>query len=647
MLSPWIYASSFNVGPTGNYLLSPSSDPVILAVNDAFLETASRRREELVGMRLFAAFPANPADTDDTGVEALRRSLQRVLETGKPDAIWRTRYPIQVSHERGGARYEERFWNAMNTPVFDAHGRLVCISHTTTDITAQLHAEAALRRSEARYRRLFESIDQGFCTFEVLFDESGKAVDYLFLETNPVFETQAGIGGVRGKRIRELAPELEEFWFETYGKVARTGVPVRFEREARTYGRWFDVYAMRADEANPHVVAALFKDITEQKRTETSLRRADRRKDEFLAMLAHELRNPLAPITAAAELLVHGASRDGPVLQASAIISRQAAYMNDLINDLLDVSRVTRGQIALEKETLDAAQIVADAVEQVRPLIESRGHRLAVQLPPQPGFVLADRKRLMQVITNLLNNAAKYTPEGGSIALGIDVDGNQVRFDITDDGIGMEPDLVGRVFDLFVQGERAVDRLQGGLGIGLSLARSLVDLHGGSVSARSDGPGKGSCFSVFLPRVQPARDAAANSMPPEPGRQADRRLKVMVVDDNVNAAIALKLLVEAWGHQVFLEHDPYKALELARLERPDVCLLDIGLPGMDGNELARSLRAQPETASATLVAVSGYGQEQDRETAFGAGIDHHLVKPLDSSRLAAMLGALARRAAAP
>lgn len=361
----------------------------------------------------------------------------------------------------------------------------------------------------------------------------------------------------------------------------------------------------------------------------------DRRKDEFLAMLAHELRNPLAPISAASELLkIDGLDRDR-TRKTCDVISRQVNHMTALIDDLLDVSRVSRGLVTLDLKMLDARQIVALAVEQVRPLMDSRRHRLTVQTPPETATVHADEKRLIQVVTNLLNNAAKYTPEGGSIALVLDVDSERVILSVIDNGIGMEQRLIGKIFDLFVQAERTSDRALGGLGIGLALVKNLVRLHRGTVSAHSDGHGQGSEFTVTFPRadmsVSVVHEDRESSEPP----QVKKRL--LVVDDNVDAAQMLGMLLEAAGHEVLIEHDAKTALLRARTEAPDFYLLDIGLPDVDGNELARRLRAQSEKTKAVLIAVTGYGQELDRKNTAQAGFDYHFVKPVDMRRLLEIL----------
>jgi CheY-like chemotaxis protein/two-component sensor histidine kinase len=372
--------------------------------------------------------------------------------------------------------------------------------------------------------------------------------------------------------------------------------------------------------------------------SEERLRQADRRKDEFLAMLAHELRNPLAPISAAAELLQTVELEEERVQRTSRIIGRQVRHMTSLVDDLLDVSRVTRGLVELDNAPLDVNHIVAEAVEQLTPAIRGRRHHLALHLTPDATMVQGDRKRLVQVLANLLNNAAKYTPEGGGIQLRTEVQDEHVLIEVADNGIGMTPELVSRAFELFAQAERSSDRSSGGLGLGLALVKSLVELHHGNVTCDSAGLGKGSKFTIFLPRLQPLQ-AGEQKQPSGKGLRAElpHSLRIMIVDDNVDAAGMLAMLLEVQGHDVAVEEGARRALARAREEVPQVCLLDIGLPEIDGNELARQLRADPLTAEATLIAVTGYGQQQDRERSAAAGFDYHLVKPVDTEELATIL----------
>ncbi len=385
---------------------------------------------------------------------------------------------------------------------------------------------------------------------------------------------------------------------------------------------------------------AVVLDITGRKLAEDEVIEASHRKDEFLAMLAHELRNPLAPISAAAELMAVVKLDEARLKRTSAIITRQVRHMTSLVDDLLDVSRVTRGLVAIDRSAQDIGRVVANAVEQVSPLIEARRHQLITDLAPQGGVVLGEQKRLVQVLSNLLNNAAKYTPDGGVITLRTRVDGASIVISVEDTGIGISPELQPRVFDLFAQAERTPDRSQGGLGLGLALVKSMVELHGGTVVCSSAGIGMGSCFAVRLPLLEePDKPAPA---PVEARAPATGTLRIMVVDDNVDAAMMLSLLLEASGYEVMVEYDSGRALALAAAERPDIGILDIGLPDIDGNEVARRLRAGADTSHMVLIAVTGYGQESDRAKAMVAGFDHYLVKPVDTARLMDILNKLRR-----
>ena len=375
----------------------------------------------------------------------------------------------------------------------------------------------------------------------------------------------------------------------------------------------------------------------ESARYQQELLEANRRKDEFLAMLAHELRNPLAPISAAADLMQLGLPDPELIRRTSDVIGRQVKHMTGLVDDLLDVSRVTRGHVTITSLPQEVKVIIDNAVEQVRPLLEARRHHLILEPALQPALVAGDQNRLVQVVTNLLNNAAKYTPEGGEIRVRTELNTADVLINVTDDGIGITPDLLPRVFDLFSQAERTSDRSQGGLGLGLALVKSLVELHGGAVSCHSEGVNRGSRFVVQLPRLQQAQASPRVERRQRERSNAKRCRRVLIVDDNADAATMLAMLLEASGHEVMVDYQPENALATAEASAPSACILDIGLPGMDGFELARRLRAQPGMKDALIVAVTGYGQDQDRQKAIQAGFDHYLVKPVDIARLLGIL----------
>ncbi len=366
------------------------------------------------------------------------------------------------------------------------------------------------------------------------------------------------------------------------------------------------------------------------------LKLADKRKDEFLAMLAHELRNPLAPIMTGAETLKRLGSGDDRVARTGEIITQQALHMTRIIDDLLDVSRVTRGLVTLQQEDLDFASVVAVAVEQIRPLIDLRHHHLNVWLPGGPLSVRGDKARLVQVVSNLLNNAAKYTPDGGLIDLRVELQGPELVMSVTDNGAGISTELMPEIFDLFTQGERTSDRRHGGLGLGLALVRSLLEQHGGRVTASSQGPGLGSTFTLHLPSAA-APHAVVDTPQPVKAAQA-APLKIQLVDDNRDAAQTLAMLLELDGHHVGVSYDGQTTLALAAQQCPDVYVLDIGLPDMDGTELAQRLRAQPQHEHVVMVALTGYGQASDRSRSLAAGFSHHLVKPVNYAELSKLLG---------
>jgi signal transduction histidine kinase len=375
-----------------------------------------------------------------------------------------------------------------------------------------------------------------------------------------------------------------------------------------------------------------------RERTE-ALEEADRRKDEFLASLAHELRNPLAPIRSAVEVMRIGGLAAADRDEAQAVIVRQVEHMTRLIDDLLDVSRITRDMLVLQVQRVELDRVVSAAIETSRPLIAERGHVLDVALPPAPVVLDADPARLAQVLSNLLTNAAKYTAPGGRITLAGALEDGDVVIRITDTGIGIAAELLPKVFDLFVQADRAIDRTGGGLGIGLTLARRLVMMHGGVIDVQSEGPGRGAQFSVRLPVVAAA---GVSARPQQTGRreiEIEQALRVLVIDDNEDAADMLATLLTAWGQQARVARDGHSALELLPDFRPDIVFLDIGLPRLNGYEIARHIRQQPWGREMMLAAVTGWGQDSDRRMSQEAGFDHHLVKPVDPDILRHLLSA--------
>ena len=572
---------------------------------------------------------------------ATRTRLETALRQGAGyDATFRVRAP--------GGRW--RWIIARGQITAGPDGRPASVSGVVIDATRQFEAEQQLRASEERYRRLFDAMDEAMCVIEVIFDAAGRPCDYRFLEINPAFAGQTGLTDAVGRRMRELAPGHEQHWFDIFGRVVETGEPARFVNEARALGRWFDLYAMRIGPAGDRRVAVLFKDITERRSAEEELRRlaadlaeANRLKTEFLATLAHELRNPLAPIRSGLQLLRRAGAESGAGTSAAAtsrvyaIMDRQLDQLVHLVDDLLDVARVNRGQVELRRAWIDLGEVLSAAVDSSLPLIEAARHEFALRLPAEPIALYADPTRLTQVVSNLLNNAARYTPRGGAIELAAGREGGEALITVSDNGIGIAADALERVFQMFTQvGDKGA---QGGLGIGLSLVRSLVELHGGSVTAASPGLGAGSTFTVRLPLAfedaPPHLPPEAASATPPPSCAETRR--ILVVDDNRDAAETLAALLSSMGHTAAVANDGYQALRMLPGFAPQVVFLDLGMPGLSGYDVAAEIRKDRRYDSVRLVALTGWGGAADRERSAGAGFDRHLTKPATLDAIEAAL----------
>jgi PAS domain S-box-containing protein len=569
---------------------------------------------------------------------------------------WSELEPLASATLRGEAQYVEdravllpgqtgfpQNWYSLSfTPLRDDAGTIrgfFCVVFDTTPRVLSTQAtrqqeQKARRESDARYRTLFNCIDEGFCVIEVAFDEDSKAADYRFLETNPAFEHQTGLTNATGKWMRALAPLHEQHWFDNYGRVARTGEHSRFIEHARALGRWFNVFAFRVGLPGQNQVAMLFSDITDRVEADEALRTADRRKDEFLATLAHELRNPLAPLRNGLQIARRCVTE--PNLHRTLdMMDRQLSHLVRLVDDLMDVGRISSGKMELHRQPLLLSRVIHGSIEAARVCVETRRHHLTVEGDAADLYVLGDPDRLMQVFTNLLSNACKYTDPGGEIRVLILRQGGDAVVKVTDNGIGIPPSDTARVFQLFSQVRAHQPLHEGGLGIGLSLVRSLVSLHGGSVEASSGGTGRGSTFTVQLPLLRDAplgTSATAKAVAPQ-----SRPKRVVVADDNLDAVSTLAEMLRMQGHEVWVASDGAEAVEHANSHHPDAILLDLGMPRIDGLEAARRIRALPGGEQPLIVALTGWGQHADRERTHAAGFDVHLVKPADPEEIVGLI----------
>lgn len=530
--------------------------------------------------------------------------------------------------------------DAEQPSVEEAEGRIATAERraAVVDLDATA-ATAAAQESEERLRLLSDNLPDS-ALYQFTHDADGTP---RFLYISAGIERLTGIRPEDALRdaslvLRQFLLEHRSTLLETEAKSARELSDVDLEvaiRRSDGEVRWMRMRARPRRPPDGRVVwDGVQSDVTERRRIEEALKEATRRKDEFLAMLAHELRNPLAPLRNAAQLLRLREPGEPPLESAHDTIDRQLDHLVRLVDDLLDMSRVSRGRITLQTGPLDLNEVIWQTVETNRALFAARGQLLTMTLPPEPVHVEGDFIRLAQVAHNLLSNAAKYTDKGGRIGLTLertgDHEGAEAVLRVRDSGVGLDPTTIGSVFDLFYQVDRDLDRSEGGMGIGLSLVKSLVELHGGRVEAHSKGVGQGSEFVVRLPCLSGA-PKALRAVPPErpaaPAKAAGS-LRILVVDDNFDAAETMAMLVELDGHEARTAHDGKEAVAIALAQRPDVVLLDIGLPGMNGYEACKAMREGGLTR-ALIVATTGYGQDEDRRRSREAGFDAHQVKPVE------------------
>jgi PAS domain S-box-containing protein len=529
-------------------------------------------------------------------------------------------------------------WRTPHEPAERDLRRLDVLARQAADIIERKHSEDALRASEARLRLILDNTP----AMVYVVDHEQR-----FTFINRQWETVFNLTNdqVAGRSLYDFFPrDIADGFTANNAAVLKAGSPQEFEEVAPQAdgNHTYISYKVPLFDAagNPSAICGISIDISERKRAAEALREADRKKDEFLATLAHELRNPLAPIRNAVQVLIAKGPAIPELQWARDVIERQVQLMSRLLEDLLDVSRISRNKLELRMERVPLAAVVEAATETSRPLIEAGRHKLAVQLPADPIWLQADPVRLAQVFANLLNNAAKYTEEGGQIWLTAELRGNEITVSVKDSGIGIAAEMLPHVFEIFSQAEPALVRAQGGLGIGLSLVKRMVELHNGNIEVRSDGLGRGSEFLVHLPVA--GAPLVPESAPPREDSEHEVRAKrrVLIVDDNRDSAESLAKLLRIMGHEVDTAHDGEQAVEMAGAMRPEVVLLDIGLPKMNGYAAANTIRQQPWGKNMILIAVTGWGQEEDKQKSKEAGFDEHMVKPIDVRSLMNFLSEL-------
>lgn len=521
------------------------------------------------------------------------------------------------------------------------------VAERTWAAMERARAEEALRTSEARYRTLFETMDEGFCLVEVVPDENGRVVDCIVREVNAAYARLSGHEGkdVLGRRATELMPNLERHWLDSLERVYKTGEPWRSEDYAADAGGWMRAYYSRVGGPGSRLVATVFDDITDRKLAEDDLRKADRQKDAFIATLSHELRNPVAAITAAGLLVADASTPRDQAREAAQVVVRQSKLVTRLLDDLLDQARIALGRFDIEKRRVTVASVVDAALEATKPVIDAAGQRVSVSVTPRTLAVEADATRLSQVIANLVTNASKYSERGQSIAINAFTAGDQVEIRVVDLGIGIAPHKIERLFDMFAQGDDDKDRTRSGMGIGLALARHILDLHGGSVRGESEGIGKGSRFRVLLPALAEQREPAPVAPQTAEPKQGAR---VLLVEDDRDLLAMFTAVLRALGYDAHGACGGRAGVTEADRLRPEVMVVDLGMPDLDGLEVARRIRATSWGASAVLIALTGWGQPKDIARARQVGFDVHLTKPIDPNKVRATIDdALKRRLSGP
>ncbi|MEO5660714.1 MAG: PAS domain-containing protein [Polaromonas sp.] len=599
-------------------------DHVFEMANQAFLQLTGFR--DVLGKTVAKALP-------EVIGQGFIELLNQVHETSVPYVGRSMR--IMLRRERGAPLYEA-FLNFVYQPITDASGQVEGIFVQGYDITLEHQAQQAL----------------------LVFSNSIPAIAWIASPNGAMehfnsqwthYTGQSEADSLNAGWTAALHPDdANAAWQAACALSSEWQGEHRLRRHDGIY-HWFLTRAVPQMDAKGDVLRwfGTMTDIEYNRRAADALRDADRQKDEFLATLAHELRNPLAPIRTAARLLKSAGADEAVRTRAAGVIERQAGHMTHLLNDLIDIARITQRRLELKKTTVDLTALIDSAVEAARPGLDAKGHTLNVTLPENTPWVEADQVRLAQVLSNLLNNAAKYTDAGGTICLDVKLDASGLAFAVTDNGIGLSPAAIQNVFVMFAQEQSALDRSEGGLGIGLALSKGLIELHGGTISASSEGRGRGSRFEFRLPCGTVIADPDAPVADAEPQNKPVRTITVLLADDNLDSAETLAELLRLDDHVVYTAHDGLQATGLALQYKPDVIVLDIGMPGLNGYEVAQRIRAQPWGGHPLLIAATGWGQAGDRKNALTSGFDLHLTKPFDPQELINLIADRAKTLKSP
>ncbi len=586
----------------------------------------------------------------------LRQALTRFIHTEHEDSFYLLRKKLLANGDAQSCELRmvkadgAQIWvHLAATVANDARGAFE-LRTVLSDITERKRAEQAARESGERYRDLFNSIDEGFCIIEMLFDVHGKPVDYRFLETNPSFEKQSGLHGVTGRRVRELVPHLEAHWVEVYGRVALTGVPIRFaDQSVAMTGRWFDVYAFRVGGRESRKVAVLFTDATERKRVETELRqaklaaeKANLAKSEFLSGMSHELRTPLNAILGFAQL-IESDSPPPPPLQLKNVgrIIKAGWYLLDLINEILDLAAIESGKVALSMEVVSLAEVLRECAVMVESQAQQHGVDLIFTPLDAPCFIEGDHTRIKQVVINLLSNAIKYNSRGGKVNVQASLrDGGRVRISVRDNGKGLAPAQLKQLFEPFNRLGQQFGEEQG-TGIGLSVSKRLIEAMNGAIGVEST-PGVGSVFWIELvhtaePRGVYAGAAPLPSAPVHDPAYAQVHTLLYIEDNPANLALLEQIVARRIDMRLLSAPDATRGMAIARAVRPDVILMDINLPGISGTEALRLLARDSATAHIPVIALSANALPRDIDNGLKAGFFRYLTKPIRVDELLASL----------